>query len=379
MGIPVWLAATTTGYTAAARLPREFARAGFDVSVLAPKGALIAESRHVAGVSLLPDTATPMQWLYVLAASVDKQPPRLIVPCDETTLHLMMLLVESPPEGLGQPVLQRLIVLIRESLGTPDFYRTTIDKTLLPAAAQDAGINVPSYAVVSDLNAARTFAKMNGYPVVLKRPFSTLGEPVEFVADDEALTLAFRKLFSEVRASLLNATTLLIQGWVPGKVLLHAAAAWKGVTIAGMTREVVMSMSMVGPSSVVRCRAEPEIRCLSETLAAHFGISGFLETKFIKLERTGEVCLIEINRRPTNGVHLAAMVGIDLCGALASALQGSAYPNRTDLFANEEHLIAEFPEEWLRDARSSYLHSTRTDIPWGDPSLLRAILASRNN
>jgi Carbamoyl-phosphate synthase L chain, ATP binding domain len=374
VAIPVWLAATATGYATAARLPREFARAGFDVSVLAPKGALVTESRHVAGVSLLPDRATPMQWLYMLAASVEKRPPRLIVPCDETTLQLMMLFVESPPEGLGRPLRQRLLVLIRESLGIPDYYRKSIDKTLLPAAAQAAGISVPSHAVISDLGRARTFAKMNGYPVVLKRPFGTSGHSVELVADDAQLTMAFQKLFSEGRASLLNETNLLIQAWVPGKVLLHAAATWKGVTIAGMTREVIMRMSMVGPSSVVRCRVEPEIQCLSEVLATHFGISGFMETKFIKLERTGEFCLIEINRLPTNGVHLGAMVGVDLCRALASALEGRVYSDRTDLFAEEEHVIAEFPQEWLRDARSSYLRAARTDTPWGEPGLLRAIL-----
>jgi predicted ATP-grasp superfamily ATP-dependent carboligase len=377
VGIPVLLAATATKWAGPARLPRELVQAGFDVAVLAPKGALVAESRYVASVSNLPETATPMQWLYMLAASVDRWAPRLIVPCDDTTLQLMISFVEDRPEGLKGPLRERLVALIHESLGEPRHYRTSIDKTLLPPAAEALGVRVPAYAVVAEVAAARAFAQAHGYPVVLKRAFGTAGEAVEVVPEEARLESAFRKLMSAGWTSLWNSLNLLVQAWIPGKGLLHAVAAWGGVAYAGMTREVLMRSSATGPSTVVRCRHAPEAQRFSELLSAGFGINGFFGAEFIEHERTGDVYLIEINRRVTNGVQLGGFVGVDLCGALAAALSGRTNANRTSLPAGEEHLIAEFPQEWLRDPASSYLHDARTDVPWDDLRLLRAMLAMR--
>jgi len=377
VGIPILLAATATRWASPARLPRELVRAGFDVSVLAPAGALVARSRYVTAVTHLPVEATPMQWAHLLAASVRSRTPRLIVPCDDTALQLMMAFVESPPERLEEPLRERLLALILESLGDPRYYRASIDKTLLPAAATALGVRVPAYAVITDVAAARAFAGTHGFPVVLKRAFGTAGQAVEVVPEETRLEPAFRKLLSAGGATLWNSPDLLIQSWVPGRGLLHAVAAWGGVACAGMTREVLMRNPATGPSTVVRCRHAPEARRFSALLAAGFGISGFFGPEFIEHERTGDVYLIEINRRVTNGVQMGGLVGVDLCAALASALDSRAFAQRTDIPAGEEHLIAEFPQEWLRDHGSSYLRDARTDVPWDDPELLRAMLAMR--
>ncbi len=378
MGIPVLLAATATKWASPARLPHELANAGFDVAVLAPKGALVAESRYVAAVSQLPDTATPMHWMYMIAALVESWAPRLIVPCDDTALQLMMSLVEEPPLSLNARLRERILVLIRESLGDPRHYRTSIDKTLLPPAAEALGVRVPAYAVIADVAAARSFAQSHGYPVVLKRAFGTAGDSVEVVPDETQLESAFRKLLSSTGTSMWTSANLLVQEWIPGKGLLHAVAAWGGTAHAGMTREVLIRYSATGPSTVVRCRHAPEARRFSGLLATGFGISGFFGPEFIEHDRTGDVYLIEINRRVTNGVQLGGFVGVDLCAALAAALSGDINTKRTDLPVGEEHLIAEFPQEWLRDPASSYLKSARTDVPWDDPRLFRAMLNMRN-
>ena len=59
MGIPVLLAATATKWASPARLPYELGRAGFDVALIAPKEALVAQSRFVAKFTPLPASATP--------------------------------------------------------------------------------------------------------------------------------------------------------------------------------------------------------------------------------------------------------------------------------------------------------------------------------
>ena len=79
----------------------------------------------------------------------------------------------------------------------------------------------------------------------------------------------------------------------------------------------------------------------------------------------------------TNGIQLGGLVGVDLCAALAPALDGRAHAGRTDIAAGEQHLIAEFPQEWLRDPGSPYLLITRTDIAWNDPAVFRAMVAMR--
>ncbi|MGH8315800.1 MAG: ATP-grasp domain-containing protein [Steroidobacterales bacterium] len=335
-------------------------------------------SRYVGAVTYLPEAATPMQWAYMLAASLGERSPRLIVPCDDTALQLMMSFVASPPAGMEEAMRERLTALLRESLGDPAHYRTSIDKTLLPAAAEALGVRVPAHAVVVDAVAARAFAHANGYPVVLKRAFGTAGQAVEVIRDETLLEPAFRKLAAAESATLWNSADLLIQTWIPGNGLLHAAAAWDGIAYAGMTREVLMRNPATGPSTVVRCRFAAEAARFSEMLAAGFGISGFFGPEFIEHDQTGQVYLIEINRRVTNGVQMGGLVGVDLCAALASALAGDASTVRRDIPDGEEHLIAEFPQEWLRDPGSSYLRQARTDVPWDDPQLLRAMLAMRH-
>ena len=372
------LAATATKWASPARLPCELVRAGFDVSVLAPQAALLTQSRYVARVTHIPEAATPMQWAHMLAGAIGDQPPRLIVPCDDTTLHLMLLFVESPPEGLSQDTRELLLALIRTSLGDPRHYRTSIDKTLLPRGAEALGVRVPPYAVISDPATGRSFAEAHGYPVVVKRSFGTAGRAVEVVADGARLEPAFWKLASARGATVLDSDDMLIQAWVPGKGLLHAVAAWGGVAYAGMTREVLLRSSATGPSTVVRCRHAPEAQHFSGMLAAGFGINGFFGAEFIEHVQTRQVYLIEINRRVTNGVQMGGLVGVDLCAALAAALDGRAYAGRSDIAAGEEHLIAEFPQEWLRDPESSYLCDARTDIPWDDVDVLRAMLALRH-
>jgi glutathione synthase/RimK-type ligase-like ATP-grasp enzyme len=381
VAIPLLLAATATKWASPARLPYELSRAGFDVALIAPKEALVAQSRFVANFTPLPDSATPRQWARLLAATVEGSRPRLIIPCDDATLHLLMLFVESPPEDIDAPVRENLRALIVESLGDPEHYRASIDKTLLPSAAAALGVRVPSHAVISDLAAARAFAAANGYPVVLKRAFGTAGQAVEIVREQAQLEPAFVNLSTDTPTmqwtTMWTSTQLLIQAWLPGRGLLRAVAAWRGVARAGMTREVLLRSSATDPSTVVRCRQSQEANRFAELLAAGFGISGFFGPEFIEHERTKEVYLIEINRRVTNGVQMGGLVGVDLCGALAAALDGRMHAGRTDIAAGEQHLIAEFPQEWLRDPESPYLLSARSDIPWNDPAVFRAMVAMR--
>jgi len=99
MPIPVLLIATATRWFGAARVPRSLANAGFEVTLLAPRGSLAEHSGFVSKVGHLPDNATPMQWVFAFAASVSAIRPRLVIACDDTALRLLQMLVLNPPEG----------------------------------------------------------------------------------------------------------------------------------------------------------------------------------------------------------------------------------------------------------------------------------------
>ena len=103
-------------------MPRSLARAGFEVSLLAPRGSLALHSRFVARASVLRDESTPMQWLLSLVAMIAEIEPALVVPCDEVAIRLLVELVRHPPRNLGGDSGARITRLVRESLGNPDHY-----------------------------------------------------------------------------------------------------------------------------------------------------------------------------------------------------------------------------------------------------------------
>ena len=172
------LVSTNTRWYGPARIPRSLDDAGFEVSLLAPAGSLAEKSRFIARVGHLPDGATVGQWIFAFAAMVKACAPKLVVPGDDTAVRLLQMLVLAPPLDL-QPALQRdLAALIGQSLGDPAGYRASIDKTLLPAAADAMGVRVATHARVANVAAATEFAAKHGYPIVLKRPHSTAGDGV---------------------------------------------------------------------------------------------------------------------------------------------------------------------------------------------------------
>lgn len=92
---------------------------------------------------------------------------------------------------------------------------------------------------------------------------------------------------------------------------------------------------------------------------------------------TGVAYVLEIDRRITPGSPTGALVEVDLCAALRAAIEDVPNPSRRRLDGGEEHVIAHFPQEWLRDPASAYLRSCRVDAPWNDPGLFRAMASRR--
>ena len=139
MPTPLLMVATATEWLGAARMPRNLANAGFAVSLLVPRGSIAEKSRFLLNIGHLPANATPAAWVEAFTSMVESTSPRLVLPCDDTALRLLMLLALSPPAMLPPALHLQLAALIVDSLGDPAFYRTSIYKTIIGHAAAGLG------------------------------------------------------------------------------------------------------------------------------------------------------------------------------------------------------------------------------------------------
>jgi predicted ATP-grasp superfamily ATP-dependent carboligase len=374
------LVSTNTGWYGPARIPRSLDEAGFEVSLLAPVGSLAEKSRFVARVGHLPSGATVEQWIFAFAAMVKACVPKLVVPGDDTALRLLQMLVLAPPLDL-QPALQRdLAALIVQSLGDPAGYRASIDKTLLPAAADAMGVRVAPYARVANVAAAVEFAAKHGYPTVLKRPHSTAGDGVAICADEAELAAAFPALTESMTSDFEGVTApgLLAQAFVEGTTAYYPAAAWKGELLVGYAAERILGHpEPKGPATVNRYHRSPALREMAARLAKGFGMTGFFSLECIVGRKDGMPYLVEINRRIVANTHRGSAYDVDPCKALHAALHGLPPPTRVDFDEGEEHVGVHFPQEWLRDPDSTWLRDYAVDVPWEEPELIEAMVALR--
>jgi glutathione synthase/RimK-type ligase-like ATP-grasp enzyme len=375
------MVSTASRWLGTARMPRSLARAGFEVALLAPRGSLALRSRFVSRTGVLRDDATPIQWLMSLVAMINDVDPRIVIPCDEVAIRLLFALVRRPPPHLKGEAGARVTELVRQSLGDPAHYETSIDKTLLPAAAQALGIPVPPYAIAGSVDEAVAHAKRLGFPVVLKRRHGFASQGVALVDRQPGVRPAAEALLRPVQVDLGERPQqrLLVQAFVEGPMCSQTLVAWEGVPLAGFPRqrEIVFTPGK-GASAVVRIRKSPQIRDCTERLCRAFGMSGFFSVQYLAPSSGGPPVLLEINRRIVTFMHLDEVCGVDLSGALFQRLAGVPQTVPADMADDDYGTIASFPREWLRDPESPWLRDHPADVPWDDPGVFEAMVALRH-
>jgi len=376
VGTSVLLVATATQWLGAARMPRVLARAGFDVSVLIPKGSLAEKSAFVSRIGFLPHNATSREWVHAFAATVKATAPRLVLPCDDTALRLLMLLAVAPPQDMQAELKVQLQKLVADSLGDPEFYRTSIDKTQVSAAAAAMGVPVPAHRVVSSLDEAEPFVAAHGFPLVVKRGQSTAGDGVAICQNRDELAAAITSLLRPAGLDFGDSAvgSVVLQAHERGRIHFYVAAAWQGELLAGFACEKLEGEPM-GPTTATRYFRSKAMHDLTARLARGFGLTGIFSPEFIVREATGEPVLLELNRRMSHGSHIGSGFDVDIAAALYSAMHGVPPTSRAELADGEMHLRAHFPSEWIRDVGSRWLREARVDIPWDEPELFKALVA----
>ena len=377
MPLPVLLVSTTTTWIGTARIPKGLADAGFEVSLLAPRHSLAEASRFVAHLRHIDDRTTPAQWFDSFAAMVEATMPRLVIPCDDTAFELLASIVTNPRKSVPADAQETLATLVRASLGQPAFFLPSVDKTLLPPLAEASGASVPPYSIVTRTAEAAAFATKHQYPIVLKRAHAFAGQGVAICANEADLARAISAFGVADARDRLRSTPggFLAQAHVAGPVRYFHAAAWQGQLVAGFSLEkLVANPAPTGPPTITRYFAGHELRRIVADVARALGISGLFFAEFICDAATGSPLLIEINRRVSPATHRGAERNVNLCAALFAALDNSMSTSRAALDADEEGIVAHFPQEWLRDPNSPYLQRYPADVPWDEPELLQALL-----
>jgi hypothetical protein len=363
------------------------ANAGFTVEAVCPTGHSIGLTSAVSRMHLY-HTLTPVR---SFAAAIAAAGPDLIVPTDDlATQHLHNIYQQEHRQGKTG---NRTCELIERSLGAPESFATVYARTTFMDLARSEGVRAPETKIIANASVLKDFIGKIGLPAVLKADRTSGGDGVRIARTREDAQRALRalqappRLARAVKRALLgqDRTFILpflrrtryvvnVQAFVVGRDATSLIACWKGTVLADLHFEVVSKQNVAGPATVLRLIENAEMSLAARKMARRLNLSGLHGFDFMLEESTGNAYLIEINPRATQVGHLALGLGRDLPAALYAAVTGEAIheaPKVTD-----SDTIVLFPQEWIRNPTSAFLHSGYHDIPWGEPALIRACLHS---
>lgn len=385
--MPEVLLVTTRRWVSAARLALALRKYGCRVSTAVPWRHPI---RHTSlnGQEYRYRGLSPIRSISKAIASAR---PDLIVPCDDLArLHLNEIYALECRRNPASPVAS----LIQRSLGDPAGFDLVLSRSEFITLAQTLGIAAPDTRVVGSLEQLRAAIDDFGLPIVLKTSGTSGGTGVRIARNAEEGERFFRQLDAPPRTdrtwkrALVDHDASLIRPWaqrtrpvvnaqayLPMRDATIAVACWEGRILASISVEVLRTFKAAGPSSVVRMIENDAMLSAAEKLVSHLKLSGLHGFDFLLEEKTRKPWLIEMNARATQTCYLPLGPGRNLCAALADTLAGrplSEVPSITD-----RSIIALFPQEWINDPASPYLHTAYHDVPWEEPALVQAGVTSR--
>jgi biotin carboxylase len=223
----------------------------------------------------------------------------------------------------------------------------------------------PSLGNPSEAEALK-FAAEVGYPVMLKRNAYAAGRGVTRCGNPIALSVAL----SDGRANPRD------PGFVVQK---HVAGDGYAVAIGGVTGKPTAAFSFIkylkmgganGQASVLRYARNDDLLLHAAQLYAALELNGFAGLDYI-VDASGRPWLLEVNQGIVPKSHFSECFGVDLAASMLALLRGTPIPEPR---APVAEYVALFPNEWLRDPRSPYLHNGFHDVPWEDPGVLAAMI-----
>jgi hypothetical protein len=373
----------TMNWPSAARYAAGFVAAGGEVHAACPDNALVRLSRYVTKTHAY----RPLTPLRALRRAIAASTPDLIVACDDRAVSHLVRLHAAEMKKSGVP--SSVARIIARSLGKPENYARVISRYGSLQEVQDRGVRVPdTLPMASEADVDHGLSAL-GLPVVIKSDGSWGGEGVVIARTREEAHAAWRKLAhppSRLRslaralrrkdahfllaALKPEASPVSMQRFVPGRPAASAFAAHNGKIVALFHYDVLVADATIGPPNVIRRVNDTEMDRAARIVAERFQLSGLHGLDFIR-DEAGQVHLIEINPRATQGGTLPFGEGRDLPAGLAQTLTDSSVGQRS---AIDNDVVAFFPREIRRDPASPYLREGYHDVPHDDPAVLRAML-----
>jgi hypothetical protein len=373
------LLVTTVDWVSIARYAGGFAAASWTVEAVCPPKTPARLSRYVAACH----TYLPLSALSSLSRAIRKAKPDLLVACDDRAVsHLLRLYRKAIARDQDAPMAS----LIRRSLGAPENFAALMSRGRSMRATAELDIRTPETIPVANEAELDACIARIGLPAVVKTDGSWGGDGVIVARSHEDARAAFRRLgrpASRLRniaralkrrdshflleAIRPSARFVSVQKFIAGRPAASAFACWQGEVVAAIHYDVLIADGTIGPPVVIRRVDCEEMAEAARRVAKHFGLSGIYGLDFIR-DEAGDVHLLEINPRTTQGGTLPFGEGRDLPSALASSVTQCAATRREEI---TNDVVAFFPAEWRRDMTSPYLTTGFHNVPWDDPAVLR--------
>jgi hypothetical protein len=360
--VKILIVAPVASWFGISHLPFALQRTGFTVGMAGARDGPLAHTRYVSK-TWLPEGAldTSSKLIALVQGAFDQWSPRLIVPADDQTVGIFHRLVRGQTRAT---VSEGLRDLLKASLGDSRHYATAAAKSRLATAAAAASVDMAAQVVRPDAERALAFAKTHGFPVLIKPDSGWAGHGIRMCRTEAELVSGLKMAQAGGRHEAYS-----VQKYIEGETAAIGLVAYRGTMLAGIAYAKHRTMVPRGPTSVARRLDRPDMLQAGARLVAHFGYTGFAGADFILESGSGRAWLIEFNARPTPICGRAHLMGIDLAAALMAGLQGRAAAPATP--ATGVELVAFFPQEWMRNPNSPFLHGARHDVPWADPRLVR--------
>lgn len=384
--IDILVVAFEDGRWGPARLIKPLQAAGFRVAALCPASNPLAHTRFLEHHFPLVDVRSSRHVETRLIEAMTEWRPKLVIPADERTVACLQALVRRARAAKGGRLRGEALAVLTRSLGDPAHFDAMMMKSQTLAAARAAGVRVPRGGTVQTPADAISWAETIGYPVYVKSSFGWNGMGVTRCENPGEVMMAmaarrprsrmpFRALLRRLahRDWYPTDTGIDVQQAIAGTPAMYSAVAVAGKMVAGFAGAARQTSAVNGPSSVAWIGAHAAMEQAAATMIEALGATGFIGFDFMIEAGTNEVSLLECNPRPTPTCHLGPRVGVDLCAALAAALRGRT---ATAARATGEAVVALFPQEWQRNPGGVADGDTSLDVPWDDPSLLRAMVSA---
>jgi len=386
---PKVLIATTSRWFTTARLGMALKNAGCTVDALCPVRHPLTQTDVAQQIHIYNGLIPLKSFENAILASA----PDIIVPCDDAAArHVYELYKKSQRQGSRG---QAMCALIEHSLGAPENLPTVYARAAFMELAAAEGVRVPKTRAIANRYELEKWASQIGFPMVLKADGTSGGVGVRVVRSvEEAIRMleflqsppwfarAFKRAVMDQDYTLLwpsllrRRTKVSAQAFVAGEEATSAVACWKGTVLAGLHFEVLNKANAAGHATVVRIIENSEMSLATEAICRRLRLSGVHGFDFMLEAETGNAFLIEMNPRATQVGHLTLGAGRDLPAALLTAISGDAIQSSPKLTDN--HTIALFPQEWIRDPQSSFLQTGYHDVPWDQPELVQACIHARS-